>query len=433
MWNIWKAVHSFVKTPEVKAPETRIQVVGSMDSGQGSCLIVRENGLTIALDCGASPFNGNGLSYGQATEKVVREVVSSRPQFIVISHYHHDHWGALPRVFEEFRRIGLPLPTIVSTDLTFDLLQRHFNGGFFSSWLHRISHKRETDRIKLIGNKHSVPGSASVLFHGKRNIFYTGDLYQLSSDSLPKADLLIVDSTGAMKEEPRPDKEAEIRKNIVELTMETLQKDAQANVYIALFSTQLERASYLQQKIKALTGFPPMIKGTSLFQNLSTFNRAASVGCYWSRVALCTGIWAQGENSWSGEGASALVRISNGNDRYCQFKKGDVVILSGSMPTWSPRLFSQIKDMCERIYERGARIVCDASLPKQEGSFVERAEVHLGGHGNMPEIAQVIETLRPKQVLPFHASPEARERVAKYCRGRGMSVISANQSSIITL
>jgi len=422
-----------IPTSEVKSPEVRIQVIGSMDSGQGSSLLIRDGGLTVALDCGASPFNGNGLSVGQTTERIVREMVNAKPQFLVVSHYHHDHWGAIPQLFEQLRRNRSPLPTIVSTDLTFALLQRHINPGFLYGWFHRISHQRETDQIKLIPNKHSVPGSAAVLFHGKKTVFYTGDLYELDyKDPLPETDLLIVDSTGSMREESRQDKEALIRQNIVVLISETLKKDRFANAYIALFSTQLERAAYLQQEAKVITGSSPMINGTSLFQNLSVFNRTVSV-YFSSRVVLCTGIWAQGENNWFGEGASALVRISNGTDRYCQLKKGDLVILSGSIPTWSLSLSSQIEAMCLRLSQIGARVIVDTSAPEEWSRFAERKEVHSGGHGNFPEIVSVIKNLKPKQVLPFHASQEARQKVADYCKSKGISVISATQSSIITL
>lgn len=436
LWRAWQS--KLNPTPQplplvVKPPDVRIQVVGSMDSGQGSSLIIKDNGLTIALDCGAGPFNGNGVSVGQTTERIVRQMLEAKPQFLCVSHYHYDHWGAIPQLFEQLRRNRLPLPIIVSTDLTFALLQRHLNPGVFSGLFHRIAHQRETDQVKLIPNKHSVPGSASVLFRGTKDIFYTGDLYAFDTDVLPLGqDLLIVDSTGAMKEESRPDKEAEIRKNILVLISKTLTTGIDPNIYVALFSTQLERVAHLQQEIKIVTGSLPTISGSSLFHNLSVFNRTVS-GYPSNRVALCTGIWAQGENSWLGEGASALVRLSNGTDRYCQLKKGDLVILSGSIPTWSLSLTSQIEAMCLRISQMGVRVIVDTSAPEEWNRFAERQEVHSGGHGNFPEIASVIEKLKPKQCMPFHASQEARQKVAEYCRGKGIGVIPASQSSIITL
>ena len=128
-----------------------------------------------------------------------------------------------------------------------------------------------------------------------------------------------------------------------------------------------------------------------------------------------------------------MVRLSNGADRQCELKKGDLVVLSGSIPVWSPFLTEQIKTMCQRISAIGVRLVVDTSAPEDWSQFAERREVHTGGHGNMPEIVSMIQKIKPKLVLPFHASPEAREKVADYCRGRGISVILDSQLPEIAL
>jgi len=67
--------------------------------------------------------------------------------------------------------------------------------------------------------------------------------------------------------------------------------------------------------------------------------------------------------------------------------------------------------------------VVDESAPEDWGSFAERRKVHEGGHGNFPEIANVIRKLNPKKVLPFHASLAARQKVADFCRQNGIEII----------
>lgn len=413
---------------------TTIDVVGSIDSGKGSCLVVRSGGMTVAIDCGGSPENGNEESK-RAKEKIVAEILSARPKFLPITHFHFDHWGCLPEIVEAYRSRRLPLPSIVSTDTTWKLLERYlFEGSSMSNaMLLTLGFRGQSDRIRLIPSKHTVPGSAAVLLLGKKNILYTSDCWDIElPDDLPKIDTLILDSTGAEKSEPRRDIEGEIRQNILALAKETLERDGDADVYVTMFSTQLERAMWLENETVKMTGMYPCINGSSLMNNLDCI-RPEVRWSRWSRVALTTGIWAQGQKHWDGESASALVRMANGTDRRCQLKKGDLVILSGSIPTWSPTITAQIKEMCEKIYALGVRLVVDTSAPEEWSMFAERREVHAGGHGNFPEITGLINKIRPRQVLPFHASPRAREKVAEYCQSKGIGVISTRHSSLITL
>ena len=244
-----------------------------------------------------------------------------------------------------------------------------------------------------------------------------------------KPDLLIIDSTGALKQETRPNKEAKVCQNILELTSGHIRKNPRAKAYVALFSTQVERVQALSKGIKSITGLAPKIVGMSLVQNLKAFD-SSIVSDLRSPVSFCTGVWAQGAGNVF-DSSSALVRLANGTDKFDMIESGDLVILSGSIPTWSPTLSFQIQGMCEKLVGRGARVIVDTSAP-MDWLFTERKEVHSGGHGHFPEIQSVIDRTSPKQVFPFHASQRARDEVAKYCKGKGIDVAYANQSQTIT-
>ena len=417
-------------------PKTVLRVVGSMDSGQGSCLILRNGATSVAIDCGASPVVGDKASQ-ETTRRVVEEIVASRPELLAVSHFHRDHWGALRGIVEAYRNMRRPLPAIVSTDTTWNLLEGYlFEGSTMSSpMLETLGFRagQGAGGIRLIPSRHSVPGSAGVFIPGRRNVFYTSDFWAINlPNDLPKIDVLIVDSPSAEKASPRQDNEADVRQNIMHLVRGAVAQEGGANVYIALFSTQLDRACWLEREVKRVTGSLPVVKGASLFYNINKV-RPDAFECRSSRVVLTTGVWAQGEGNYFGENVSALVRLSNGTDRHHRLKKGDLVILSGSIPVWSISLTSQIKAMCERISSLGVRLVVDTSAPREWSQFAERREVHASGHGNMPEIAGLINKIGPRQVLPFHASQTAREKVARYCLSRGMGVIAASQSSQIIL
>ena len=447
-WRIRSAVKArltrvvaFVATILRPRPRPTLRNIGSADAGGGSCLMWCDNGLAVAIDCGASPSNKNGDSQ-ETAERIVAEIVATRPKFLVISHFHYDHWGVLTRLVIEYRKRRIPLPAIVCTDITWKLLERYLfeDTRLSMQMLVNLGFRAQSDKVKLIPNKHSVPGSVAALLLGTKNVLYTSDFWALDlPDDLPSIDVLVIDVTGAEDMDPHEDIEMEARTNIMSLATETLKGDAGANTYVAMFSTHLERATWLEREIQALTGNLPMINGRSLVENLKAVRQDVG-GYHTRRFVLTTGAWAQGQAHWDGMGSSALVRMANGTDRRCRLKPGDTVIISASIPMWSRYLPAQIREMCLKIRAFGVRVVVDISAPeKWEQLGIERRKVHSGGHGSMHEIADTINRVlsmnrgHSLKVLPFHASPEAREKVAEYCRGRGISVISDSQLPEITL
>jgi len=416
------------------AAKVVIRIIGSVLSGQGSCLLVESNGLKVVLDCGSNSTNLN-VAGKVSTQSVAEQILQARPDFIVPTHFHADHAG-FQRVVETYRTARLPFPPFIATDVTWKLVQQRWFGQQLPSILaKRMGFRGESNRIRLIPTKHSVIGSAGVLVLGPKNVLYTSDFWamELPAD-LPKIDMLIVNCTTVRKSEPRDDKEVRIRQNVLGLIKETLVKNSSANCYVAMFSTQLERAMWLEQETLKLTGRLPVILGISLINNLDAV-RPDSGQPRSSRIALTTGVWAHGEDYLANEreGISALVKLANDIDRYRQLKPGDLVVLSGSIPTWHHELPRLIESMCRKLRAMGVRLVVDVSAPSNWEQFAERREVHAGGHGNMPEITDLIDRVKPKMVMPFHASHEDREVVAKYCESRGIKVIKVEQSSIITL
>ncbi len=306
----------------------------------------------------------------------------------------------------------------------------------FARYRH-IKHQTSTSNITLLDANHSVPGSASVWYQGNRNVLYTADFRKLDlPKQLSDINLLIVDSTGAMRDEPWEDTEMLAQETIINLAKEAFSKDSLSNVYVALFSTQLCRASGLEQVIKSLTGSLPKLHGSSLYRNLQAFRGHLSESTT-ERFNLVTGVWAQGEGNQSRNEDSALVKLSYGSLRGAQLKPGDMVILSGSIPVWSKELMGQINSMCKRINEMGVSVVIDSSFPKVEGSFARRAKVHCAGHGNMPEIVDAMEAVRAVspnlQIMPFHGRDDALDRVARHCQISGMNIIEAHQGMVVSL
>lgn len=418
----------FGAKPVAKA---KIKVIGSMESGQGSCFVVEDGDMTVVIDCGANSTNGS-VAGKCSTESVAAQIVKAKPDFMVVTHFHADH-AAFEAVINAYQKTTAQIPPIIATDETWELLQRRLFANPLSDFMARTMGFRSSDsRIKLIPNRHSVIGSAGALVLGPKNVLYTSDFWAMDLPSdLPKVDLLIVNCTTAHKSEPRDNKEPRIRQNIMALISETLKENSRANCYVAMFSTQLERAMWMEREVCRTTGSLPVIIGTSLRTNLDAV-RPDQAERRSGRVVLATGVWAHGVRGFPNEGVSALVRLANNTDRSRSLKPGDLVVLSGSIPTWHHKLPAQIEAMCRKLKTIGVRLVVDVSAPESWEQFAERKEVHAGGHGNMPEIEDLINRAKPKQVMPFHASPEARAIVARYCESKGIKVIAAEQSSVFT-
>ncbi len=436
-----QAPRSDINTSQVVSSKVEIEVVGLVGAGQGSCLILKDDKDTIIIDCGASPTH-----YSESElmiQRIVSRIVNARPQYIVISHYHFDHVGALVPTLREFANMGLPLPIIIATNMTWQLLKKSLisagfsTDSFASSNYRYVKHQTSTTKITLLDVNHSVPGSASVWYQGSKNVLYTSDFRKMEIPrQLSNIDLLVVDSTGAMRDEPWEDSETLAQETIVNLARETFAKNPLASVYVALFSTQLCRAFSLEQAIKSLMGCFPKLYGSALFQSLQAFRKYVP-GNTTERFNLVTGVWAQGEGNYSRREDSALVGLSHGGIHGIQLKPGDMVILSGSIPAWSEELMAQINSMCRRIHEMEVGVVIDSSFPKVEGSFARRAKVHCAGHGNLPEIVGAIDAVSATSpnllVMPFHGRDDALGRVAAYCQDKGINVMPAHQDLIIVL
>ncbi len=403
-----------------KAP---VEVLGARSAGGGACFRVGK----VAFDCGANPEGGE---LARAHFEVIKDALLADPiEILALSHFHLDHYGGAPELLKAYDQADIPLPMVVCTDITWRLLERSLRDARFfpdgpANYIRSVHHATRLPGIRLVKNRHSVPGSVAVLYEdGVRTIFYTGDFWKISlPKDFPKVDLCIVDSTGAAKQEPRGDKEGAVRKNIMRLVWDSLNKPP-ASVYVATFSTNLERICYLEDASKKLWGFYPQKEGSSIFLNTGAFRKDPK-GLRDDRFVICTGVWGQGSEEGSSRMArSRLVKISQGEDDYYQLKKGDRVILSASMPIWNQGLMAGITTMCGRIADIGAEVVVDSSVPDGCLPYATRSPVHCSGHGSFPEIAEFLGQLRPKRVFATHGDEQSLEIVQEHCKKKRMGVV----------
>jgi ribonuclease J len=89
-----------------------------------------------------------------------------------------------------------------------------------------------------------------------------------------------------------------------------------------------------------------------------------------------------------GEPRSALNQMANDRHRHIRVGHGDLIVVSGGTIPGNEEVVSQ---MLNRLFEHGANVIYGAM-----------DTVHVSGHGSRDELRAMIETVRPRYLIPAH-------------------------------
>lgn len=361
----------------------------------------------IVIDCGVS-FPDNNM-YG--IDLVIPDfsyVIQNQDKLrgIVLTHGHLDHIGALSYLLREIKT------PIYGTPLTLGLVERQLKE---KNVLHRTE-LRVIDKdkalhlgpfhVKPFAVAHSIPDSVGFVIDTPiGTVVHTGD-YKL--DETPaggrKTDLarlreltpagvlaMFGDSTNA----DRPGR-TETEQVVGETLDRLLRQATDKRVIITTFSSVLARLQeimYLAHKHRRkimLTG-RSLVENVSLAQDLGYLDIPSGLlvdsdaGIPKDQIlVLATGS--------QGEPRSALNRMANGEHRQIEVGRDDLVIISGGT---IPGNEEDVGYMLNKLFERGANVI-----------YGRMETVHVSGHGSRDELRMMIETVRPKYMIPAHG--EAR-------------------------
>ena len=328
---------------------------------------------------------------------------------VIFTHGHLDHIGAAPILMKQ-----LNYPPVVSRDFTLALLKRKIDDQYPDDVkrLKTIRVNSVADRmrfgafeVRFFEVEHSIPDSMGIaLVTPSGSIIHMGD-WMISNEplesknedisfdhlkDLPRPTLLMIESLGALKK-GLPPSEQEVHRNLQELI-----RMSPGRLIIGTFSSQVRRIIYLIEYAER-AGKRVAIEGYSMKMNIEV---AKELGYLKVKpetlitvndihkfpdnqvVVICTG--AQGETN------AALTRIVTDNHRFIKLQKSDTIVFSSSVIPGNERTIQRLKD---NLYRK-----CDHVIHS------EIMEIHIGGHGTIWEIEQILRAAKADYVMPVYAN-----------------------------
>lgn len=341
------------------------------------------------------------VDYLKGKEKNIRAVI--------FTHGHLDHIGAAPILLKQ-----LHYPPVVSRDFTLALIKRkvddQYKGDAKNLKTIRVNSVDERMRfgafeVRFFEVEHSIMDSMGIaLVTPSGSIIHMGD-WMISNEpletrkedisykhlqELPRPTLLMIESLGALKK-GLPPSEQEVHRNLQELI-----RTAPGRLIIGTFASQVRRITYLIEYAEQ-AGKKVALEGYSMKMNMEvakelgylkvkpeTLITVNDIHKYPDReiVVICTG--AQGESN------AALSRIVTDNHRFIKLQKQDTIVFSSSVIPGNERSIQRLKD---NLYRK-----CDHVIHS------DIMEIHIGGHGTIWEIEEVIRAAKADYVMPVYAN-----------------------------
>lgn len=408
------------------SPRLKIIGLGGMDGGGSKNMLLLEYlNDAIVIDAGNDlGVDLPGINYGIADISYL-ESIRHKLRGYVITHGHLDHIGGLPhivprvpapvygskftigRVQEIFDNFGLPMPegfalkTIVMNENTHERLKI---GNFF---------------IELVRVTHSIPGATSVVVDTPvGRVFATGDfrfdpqpldhertdmerMTQLAREGVL---VMLSESTTTDRAGRTPSE------SVIEPTYIQLLDNAPGRVFIAIFSTNVNR---IQMIINAAVhhGRKIALDGRSMMSTLEmavrngfvrvpkgTFIPIASANNLPDNkvVIICTG--GQGEPN------SALIKMSTGDHRHIKMKPRDTAIISSSPIPYTGN-DALIEAMVDDLMRKGVHVFQHVTHDVDN-----IGPLHISGHASMDEYKEFVSIIKPKFFIPVYGSYSSKQR-----------------------
>lgn len=375
----------------------------------------------LVVDAGAAFFEEPALGIGHEVPDFAA-VGGEAPRAVLLSHAHDDHCKGLgvvlaawpgtvvagSRTTVAWCRPALPARRGCAVEL---VPGRPFSAG-----------KWEIDTLPV---SHSIPGTLALrLRTGGMTAVLATDL-RLAPSALGEktptdrlaawgrdgVDVLLLDATNALVMTPPPSEET------VEAALGELVRAARGLVVVVTFASHLGRFSQAA-RAAAAAGRVVVPIGRGLVETLAVQARVGGPGLPIGLVRPSRelqrldrdGVVAVLTGS-QGEAGSAFARLATGHLPGLALRPGDLLLHAARLIPGNERRLAGLFDLCAR---QGARVVTAGEAP-----------IHASGHPHRQELAELVDLLRPRAVVPVHGWRRHLVAVAELARTAGAAAVVA--------
>jgi ribonuclease J len=336
---------------------------------------------------------------------------------LIMTHGHEDHIGALPYILKKF---NLP---VYASRFTMALIEKKLEEHKMldNVLLHRVEPNDIAEignfKIEFIHASHSLVECFSLAIKTPLGtLIHTGDYKIDDTPVIGKPyDLktlgkygdegvlaLLADSTNATVPGRTPSEQAVIP------AFQEIFDEAEGRIFVATFSSSMHRLQIIFNVAHEF-GRKVCVLGRSMMKNVEIADElgilkiphGTVIGLGESRsmaddriVYLVTGS--------QGESRAALWNIAGGNYKGMEIEKGDTVVLSARIIPGNEKAISRL---IGNLYKRGANIIEE-----------KRRLIHVSGHASQEDIKIMVETARPKYLVPVHGEYRMLFRHKEYVK-----------------
>ncbi|MGI8469148.1 MAG: ribonuclease J [Pyrinomonadaceae bacterium] len=322
---------------------------------------------------------------------------------LVLTHGHEDHIGALPYFLKRF---NLP---VYGSRFTLALCEKRLTEHEMIDdvLLHRVEAGQiielEDFEIEFIHATHSLVECFSLAIKTPAGtLIHTGDYKIDDTPVIGKPyDLktlkkycdegvlaLLSDSTNSTVPGKTPSERAVIP------AFEELFAQAEGRIFVATFSSSLHRLQVVFDVAKKFDR-KVCVLGRSMMKNVEIADELGLLNIpYGTQISLGDARHYDDDEivylitGSQGENRAALYQIATSVYKGLQIEKGDTVVLSARIIPGNERNISRL---IGAIYKRGGNIIEE-----------KRRMIHVSGHASQEDIKIMVETARPKYVIPIH-------------------------------
>jgi len=326
---------------------------------------------------------------------------------LILTHGHYDHIHSLPYIIE---KIGNPV--IYTAAFTRALIEKRF-AEFPNLPKPKFQVVKNGDKARIgeyfqaeffdVG--HTIPDAIGVMLEtpAGRMVHFGDFRLETDIDGKPEKEHLeiferlgklgihsmFIDSTNSLEEGHAASE------RVVEKNLEELFKKADGRIIVATFGSLVTRLAEII-KIAEKMGRRIALNGRTMKDNVQIAINMGFIKAKKETIIPLEEVNKHRDDKvmilttgGQGEPNAGLTRITNGEHRFVQLKRSDMVIFSSSVVPGNERSVQMLQDNIARQVD----LVYNSRL----------LDIHASGHGPAEDIKLVTKLVKPKFVVPVHA------------------------------